>query len=79
VSSEPIRQPANDLVAFDISRQSPEQIAKMFARWKERRAQQEPQETQRTSWPQHLRPVPSVVPPEADEAPEPPEQAASPA
>ncbi|HET9353019.1 MAG TPA: hypothetical protein VFO32_03380, partial [Sphingomicrobium sp.] len=36
-SSEPVRQPANDLVAFDISKQSPEQIAQLFARWKEQR------------------------------------------
>ena len=36
-SPEPVRQPANDLVAFDISRQSPEHIAQLFARWKEQR------------------------------------------
>ena len=43
-----IRQPADDGSSFDISRQSPEQIAQLFARWKEQRkrlardAEQEP-------------------------------------
>src|SRR5262245_19915963 len=32
-----IRQPANDLAAFDITKQSPEDIARQFGRWKEQR------------------------------------------
>jgi hypothetical protein len=54
VSSEPIRQPANDLIAFDISKQSPDQIANLFARWKEQRKRLE--EPRRR--PPHLKPVP---------------------
>jgi hypothetical protein len=37
IQGEPVRQPANDLISFDISKRSPEQIALLFARWKERR------------------------------------------
>jgi hypothetical protein len=61
VSSEPIRQPANDLIAFDISRQSPEQIAQMFARWKERRKRLQAVGSQRSSRPPHLKPVPPIT------------------
>jgi hypothetical protein len=32
-----VRQPANELAAFDISRQSPDDIARLFGRWKEQR------------------------------------------
>jgi len=32
-----VRQPANDLAAFDISRQSADDIARLFGRWKEQR------------------------------------------
>jgi hypothetical protein len=61
VSSEPVRQPANDLIAFDISRQSPEQIAQMFARWKERRKRLQAVGSQRSSRPPHLKPVPPIT------------------
>ena len=61
MSSEPIRQPANDLIAFDISRQSPEQIAQMFARWKERRKRLQAVGSQRSSRPPHLKPVPPIT------------------
>ena len=58
----PIRQPVGDLVAFDVSRQSPEQIALLFARWKEQRKQrhhtEQPQQAER---PPRLRPVPPIV------------------
>ena len=58
----PIRQPVSDLVAFDVSRQSPEQIALLFARWKEQRKQrhhgEQPQQAER---PPRLRPVPPIV------------------
>jgi hypothetical protein len=30
-------EPANDLTSFDLSKHSPEQIARLFARWKEKR------------------------------------------
>ena len=59
VSSEPIRQPANDLIAFDISKQSPEQIAKLFARWKQQRKQLQASEPRHR--PPHLKPVPPIV------------------
>jgi hypothetical protein len=59
VSSEPIRQPANDLIAFDISKQSPEQIANLFARWKEQRTRLQAPEPQRR--PPHLMPVPPIA------------------
>ncbi|HSE72943.1 MAG TPA: hypothetical protein VLB05_00410, partial [Dongiaceae bacterium] len=32
-----VRQPAGDLSAFDISKRSPEEIARLFARWKQQR------------------------------------------
>jgi hypothetical protein len=32
-----IRQPASDLTAFDVSKRSPEDIARLFARWKQQR------------------------------------------
>ena len=58
----PIRQPDSDLVAFDVSRQSPEQIASMFARWKEQRKQLHPSKLpQQAERPPHLRPVPPIV------------------
>ncbi len=58
----PIRQPDSDLVAFDVSRQSPEQIALMFARWKEQRKQLHPSKLpQQAERPPHLRPVPPIV------------------
>jgi hypothetical protein len=79
VSSEPVRQPANDLVAFDISKQSPEQIAQLFARWKEQRKRLTAPASQRTVRPPHLRPVLPVAR-AAQEMPEPePVAAASPA
>ena len=59
MSSEPIRQPANDLIAFDISKQSPEQIAKLFARWKQQRKQLEASEPRHRA--PHLKPVPPIV------------------
>ena len=47
----PIRQPVGDLIAFDVSKQSPEQIALLFARWKEQRKQrqhgEQPQQAER--------------------------------
>jgi hypothetical protein len=61
VSSEPVRQPANDLVAFDVRKQSPEQIARMFARWKEQRKRLEAQESARSAPPAHLKPVPAIA------------------
>ena len=70
MSSEPFRQPANDLIAFDISRQSPEQIAQMFARWKERRKRLQAVGSQRSSRPPHLRPVPPITHGAAREAEE---------
>jgi hypothetical protein len=36
----PGRQPAHDLSAFDLSKRSPEQVARSFARWKAQRKQQ---------------------------------------
>ena len=59
MSSEPVRQPANDLIAFDIRRQSPEQIANLFARWKEQRKRLQAPESRRR--PPHLKPVPPIV------------------
>jgi hypothetical protein len=59
VSSEPIRQPANDLIAFDISKQSPEQIAHLFARWKEQRKRLQAPGPRRR--PPHLKPVPPIT------------------
>jgi hypothetical protein len=60
--ADPIRQPANDLSAFDISRQSPEQIALLFARWKEQRKRlNHRHEAGRGARPPHLKPVPSVM------------------
>ncbi|HET6620620.1 MAG TPA: hypothetical protein VFG64_11825 [Dongiaceae bacterium] len=32
-----VRQPAGDLSAFDLSKRSPEEIARLFARWKQQR------------------------------------------
>ena len=47
----PIRQPVGDLNAFDVSKQSPEQIALLFARCKEQRKQrqhgEQPQQAER--------------------------------
>jgi hypothetical protein len=58
----PVRQPADDLVAFDVSKRSPQQIALLFARWKEQRKRlQQRQEPERTGRPSHLRPVPAIV------------------
>ncbi len=37
MSSEPVRESTSDLVAFDVRKQSPEQIARICARWKERK------------------------------------------
>jgi hypothetical protein len=68
VSSEPVRQRANDLVAFDISKQSPEQIARLFARWKEQRKRLAAPPSRRAVRPPHLRPVPPVMRPVAQEA-----------
>ena len=68
MSSEPIRQPANDLIAFDISKQSPEQIANLFARWKEQRKRLQAPEPRRR--PPHLKPVPPIVHGTAAEAEE---------
>ena len=48
MSSEPIRQPANDLVAFNVNKQSAEQIANLFARWKEQRKQAQQPSARRT-------------------------------
>ncbi|HEV8390215.1 MAG TPA: hypothetical protein VGQ35_10250 [Dongiaceae bacterium] len=55
-----IKQPVNDLTAFDLSRRSPEEIARLFARWKERRRglQQAPA---RAGRPPRLRPMPTIV------------------
>lgn len=68
MSSEPIRQPANDLVAFDVKKQSPEQIANLFARWKQQRERLQAPETRRR--PPHLKPVPPIVHGAAAEAEE---------
>src|SRR5688572_560751 len=68
MSSEPVRQQANDLVAFDISRQSPEQIAKLFVGWKERRERLQAPGSQSSARPPHLRPVPPVAHAAAQEA-----------
>ena len=57
MSSEPGRQSANDLVAFDVKKQSPEQIARTFARWKEQRKRLGSQESLRNTPPQ-LMPMP---------------------
>jgi hypothetical protein len=65
VSSEPIRQPANEFIAFDIRKQSPEQIAQLFARWKEQRQRLQAPEPRRT--PSHLKPVPPTVVGSAEE------------
>lgn len=76
MSSEPIRQPANDLIAFDISRQSPEQIAQLFARWKEQRKRLAAPAPQHR--PPHLRPVPPVARGAMEAANEPVAEAATP-
>ena len=56
-----IRQPDSDLAAFDLSRQSPEQIALVFARWKEQRKRPDhskpPQQVERP----RLKPMPPIV------------------
>jgi uncharacterized membrane protein YgcG len=68
LSSEPIRQPANDLIAFDIRRQSPEQIANLFARWKEQRQRLQASGPRRS--PPHLKSVPPIVHGAAEETAE---------
>ena len=70
MSSEPVRQPS-DLVAFDVSKQSPEQIAQLFARWKEQRKRLNAAGSPRTARPPHLRPVPSIVRGATPETPNP--------
>jgi hypothetical protein len=57
-SSTPVRRPANDIGDFDVSRRSPEQIAKLFARWKAQRQQLEASASQRK--PPYLKPVPPI-------------------
>jgi hypothetical protein len=61
VSSEPVRQTASDLGAFDVRKQSPEQIARIFARWNEQRKHLEAQESARSTPPERLKPVPPVA------------------
>ena len=57
-----IKQPASDLSAFDLSKRSPEEIAQLFARWKERRKSlQQGQSPVRAGRPPRLRPIPAVV------------------
>ena len=58
----PIRQPVGDLIAFDVSKQSPEQIALLFARWKEQRKQrQHGEQPQQAERPPRLRIMPPIV------------------
>jgi uncharacterized membrane protein YgcG len=59
---DPIRQPANDLHAFDVSKRTPEQIALLFARWKEQRKRlnQRDEQPNAEKLPQ-LRPVPPIM------------------
>ena len=66
VPSRAAKKPANDLISFDISKRSPEQIAEMFARWKERRKTLE-----RTQQPKASRPRPVRFVLAAASAPEP--------
>jgi hypothetical protein len=76
-----IRQPADDGSSFDISRQSPEQIAQLFARWKEQRkrlareAEQEPGQNgsgQNSAAPQVVRFTPAArVPAQPEPEPDP--------
>ncbi|HJT11650.1 MAG TPA: hypothetical protein VJ790_03470 [Dongiaceae bacterium] len=59
MSSEPVRQSTSDLVDFDVRKQSPEQIARICALWKERK-RLESQESLRST-PPDLMPVPPVA------------------
>ena len=60
--TEPGRQPADDLAAFDVSKRTPEQIALSFARWKEqrKRPQQGPAPA-RAGQPPYPRPAPAIA------------------
>ncbi|HEX6117843.1 MAG TPA: hypothetical protein VFZ03_00225, partial [Dongiaceae bacterium] len=71
-----VRQPAGDLSAFDLSKRSPEDIARLFARWKQQRkalqvAQQAVREPAKASKPHSARFMPSVARSRAAQIPEP--------
>jgi hypothetical protein len=57
-----VRQPASDLTAFDVSKRSPDDIARLFARWKEQRKSLQATRTDARAAADTQRPRPRLMP-----------------
>src|SRR5215510_3547109 len=57
-----VKQPSGDLSAFDVSKQSPAEIAQLFVLWKERRKRlNQPQAPAGAARPARPKPLPAIT------------------